>query len=150
MTLRLAPFDADREFVTQAVFRANGIAWGRGFPFDKASVDAGLLKKLYENRRITYADTDRGRELLGRFQSQAPLVPEAVKVKRRSDARPDAQEPVPPSEPDAESPEIVAERLAKRLNHASLVQKAKGLAGVRKSMTKLQIATALVKAGRAD
>lgn len=57
MTYRhLLAFDSERDFVTLTFFRAAGIPWERGVPFDKEAVDSRVLKLLYENHKIGYAE----------------------------------------------------------------------------------------------
>lgn len=59
----LAPFDIERDFVTLTFFRAFGIAFERGVPFpgkeengEPRAKEAPLLKLLYENRKIGFAE----------------------------------------------------------------------------------------------
>lgn len=152
MALRLDPFDPDREFVTQRIFRANGVPWGRGFPFDKSTVNEPILRRLYENRDITYADSPRGQELLGRFQKQIPTIPAGVKVHRRSDEKPAETMEHASEDGEAAASDLAEEDRVKRLtqqhSRAALFQRASDLPGAKQSMTKAQLATLLVKSGR--
>jgi hypothetical protein len=70
----LAPFDPSRDFVCQTFFRAAGVACERDAPFDKSLVDARVLRILYENHKIGYADPSAGEEK----GSLAPAAIEAV------------------------------------------------------------------------
>lgn len=54
--LHLAPFDRDRDFVTQRAFLCRGKNYRQAAPFDKHSVSIRTLRILYEGRSIGYAD----------------------------------------------------------------------------------------------
>lgn len=56
------PFDASRDFIAATFFRAAGKVWERGAPFDKSEVDAHVLKLLYLNRKIAFADSSEDEE----------------------------------------------------------------------------------------
>ena len=148
MAVHLLPFDPTRDFVAQAPFHYLGKPYYRGVPFPKADVQTERqLRQLYEARRITYADTPRGRKLLTTEQTQAPTVPEVVRPRPRKPGEKVAAKPAPkPAEASTEEQRV--QRLVKRHNHATLFKKASGLAGVTSDMTKAQIATALVRHDR--
>lgn len=141
-TTWLPPFDATKEFVTAAPFRAAGIPYGKGFPFDKESVSERVLGQLYDQRKIVPADTEKGQRLLKRVQRPGKPV-----VLKPTPPPP----PPPPSTPETEEAdalEVRIEKLTAKYSHAQLLQRAADIPGVKKSFKKVELATALVKHDR--
>lgn len=136
MGIYLAPFDPSREFVTQAAFRANGIIWGRGYKFDKNTVDARTLRLLYEGRRIIYDDDPRAIKLLS-AKGAAAGAGAVAKSGETPSPRPDPQE----------AEDKAVEALKARYSKTDLLTKAADIAGVKRSMTKDELARALVRSG---
>lgn len=128
-------FDPDKDFVTAAPFRANGIAWGKGFPFDKSTVTERVLRLLYEGHKLVFADDPRAAKLLSGFH-RAVRGPEPV--------------PAAPAPTVADEENAKVQRLSNRHNKTKLLELAKGIKGIGPSMSKTQIATALVRSGRGD
>lgn len=125
MRLTLPPFDPSKEFVTQTAFRAAGVAWGKGFVFDKDSVSTRILGLLYSQRKIIYADDPRAEKLLSRFGTGR-----AAPVQLTEDEQ--------------------IRRLEGRYNKLDLQKRAKDLDGYTARMTKPELAALLVRNGRGD
>lgn len=152
MALHLAKFDPSKDFVTAAPLRAAGKAWGKGFPFDKNSIDPRTLRLLYEQRKLVYADGPEAERLIGRIHNIAARTPAAVPevwpgLAKALGTNPDQVEN---SKAEAETEAAAVKRLVDGNSHAKLLEKASGIAGVKKSMKKAQIATVLVRHGRAE
>lgn len=139
MGLSLKKFDASKDFVTAAAFRANGKAWGKGFPFDKESIDVRTLQLLYEQRKLVYADSDDARKLI-RHAVATPEVAVFTTPAQRSAA-------VASAASANDSFDKHVERLIAGNTKAELLAKAKGLAGANPKDNKTAIATVLVRHG---
>jgi hypothetical protein len=139
MGLSLEKFDPSREFVTAAAFRANGQAWGKGFPFDKLSIDVRTLRLLYEQRKLVYAESETAKRLL-RLPVAPPEIPTVATPVQRAQAQAVAQS-------NTESEAKLVEKLTAANTKAQLLAKAKGLAGVNAKDNKTAIATVLVRHG---
>ena len=137
MGIYLEPFDPKREFVTQAAFRANGKIWGRGYRFDKSSVDLRTLRLLYEGRRIIYDDSPRAVKLLS--------ITEGGRVKATKAGGKLAS----PSPVILTEDEKVA-RLMQRHGKVDLLAMASDIPGVKRSMSKEELARTLVRSGHGD
>jgi len=142
----LKPFDPAREFVTQTAFRAGGKVWGKGLKFDKSLVDERTLRLCYEQRKIVYDDDPRAIELLTRARGRGATVqPTGDPLDHDGDGHKGG------SLPDTGgSEEEQVKRLMGRYNKAALLDLAKKIPGIQKSMNKTQIATALVRSGYGD
>jgi hypothetical protein len=148
MGIWLKPFDATREFVTQGPFRANGIAWGPGFPFDKSTVDVRTLARLYDQHKIIYDDDPKAIRLLSRSSETAPpAVPliNPVPIPLRKAPKPQQPEPAK-AEGDSELDRV--RHLMSRFNKPDLLTRAADIPGVDAKMSKQALATLLVRHGR--
>lgn len=115
----LAPFDASRDFEAATFFRAYGVAFERGAPFpgkdesgDDRPRDERLLKRLYEQHKIGYADAsedESAKALLpasieetggGWYAVKVPWIDEPEKVQGRDKATLRATELRDAGEPD--------------------------------------------------
>jgi hypothetical protein len=139
MGLNLAKFDASKNFVTAAAFRAAGKPWGKGFPFDKESIDERTLRLLYEQRKLVYADSPEAQKLV-RQPSARPEVAPAMSAAERQKAQAAATSA-------NESEAKLVEKLTAANTKAELLAKARGLAGVDAKDNKTAIATVLVRHG---
>lgn len=136
MAVHLPPFDPSREFVAQRFFRLFGTVHEKGAKFPKDVVDERKLRQLYETHHINYEGTCAKRFF-------PPLSPRARAASRAVAAPAGAEQTA------AEAAEAAAHRLENAHTHDELFKKAIGVKGVRKAMTKIEIARALVEAGRA-
>lgn len=136
----IPPFDETKEFVTAGPFRAAGRAWGKGFIFDKSTVNPKTLRLLYEGHKLITTDHPRAAKLLGKKHSNVPPVPKPVQPasERRAVARKQAEE---------EKTEDAKVAKLMKLSKAELLKRGSGLETVKKSMNKTEIATALVRHG---
>lgn len=152
MALHLKKFDPSREFVTAAAFRAAGVAWGKGFPFEKDSVNERTLKLLYEQRKLVYADSDLASKLLTRTHVAADraAMSSAANTSRPAKALQDNPDVVDEAQTKADAEDKAVDKLVKGNSHAQLLKKASGIAGVKQNHKKADIARALVRHGRAE
>lgn len=141
MSIYLEPFDPSRDFVTQAAFRANGRIWGRGYLFAKDSVDIRVLRLLYENRRIIYSDNPRAIKLLSARDGGGGRAKGADAVSRPSPAA----DPLVVDPQETEDKAVAA--LMGRYSKTDLLTLAAAIPGVKRSMTKDELARALVRSG---
>lgn len=126
-----APFDASRDFVvrTRDVPIA-GRRYGVGDPFDKGTVDARTLQRLYETRVIAYPDEPHSAVRVD------PLLAKGEGKRRKGRATPE----------ELASAEAWANE--RGVTKKVLLEKAEGLASVRPDMNKKAIALELIRAGR--
>lgn len=148
MAANLPPFDPSRPMAANQNFLYSGDRYLRGDPFPNPDIEVPLLKlkQLYQIRKITYAED---------VSRKAKLRPEDKSVAERATGSQGVELPtLKPEQSEAEKAaeelDAAADKLAKASTKDALLKKASGLAGVTKDLTKVQIAAALIKAGRAD
>lgn len=130
------PFDPRRDFVVQAAFLCNGKMLHPGTMLDKDSVDIRTLRLLYENRKVFYLEHPRSQRLLGRAGGLGKAAPAQRKPR------------ITPSPVVTElSPDELIVRLMARYSKTDLLAQAAALPDVKRTMTKGEIAAALVRAG---
>lgn len=149
MPVHLPPFDPSREFIAQRFFRFHGRIYQRKEAFEKDSASPRELLKLYETRNITYAGVD----LTTIFPPRTPKEKaNARSIAQRATGPEGTKLPTDPGKTEAEelteANEALAQKTANGSDHETLFKKAIGLKGVRKAMTKIEIARRLVEAGR--
>ena len=143
MSLHLAPFNPDREFVTQAPFRANGRAWGRGYLFDKSSIDIRTLRLLYEQRKLIYDDHPRAIKLLSKnYGGPKESKRDEPRAPKGATTGVDGGTPSQPYDEDAEIKKLMA-----RYNKPDLFKMASTVPGAKMSMSKEDLARTLVRSG---
>lgn len=169
MAVHLPPFDPDRPLVAIKFFRFNGEIISRGQKIPRDFTDPRKLDQLYRTRHIGYEGESTVRPVGGR-----PLEPMTEDGKRpdganagilaSTEATPTTEtaalaeadaggegsaQDVAEKERLAEERDALIKKLVRDNTHDDLFKKASGLAGVTKDQKKVEIATALVDAGRA-
>lgn len=142
MPLYLPPFDPSRDLVCQTRFLAGGRWFAKGDDFDKSLVNARVLGRLYDQRKVYYSDGEqpqkksRPRTLKANLTDLLGSFVGSVAAHARS---------VVGLDPDEREVRINA--LVNRNTRDQLVELADGL-DYPEGATKAVIAGALVDAGR--
>ena len=142
--VHLEPFDPSREFVTNRWFRWSGMYLGPNVAFPPEGHDAEPynLQTLYNARYIRYG-------------SAAPIAPALVKARGAGPTAPIVTAaatvipppPLPPLPPLPKGSENKIAQLVADNTHAALLALAADLPDVKRTQTKTEIATAIVRAG---
>lgn len=150
MPTYLPKFDASRQFSASTFFRYEGQLYTKGEAFPAPGVEVPLrkLELLYKGRKIYYMGEETARQIP--YQG-----PAARAIAQRAAGADGVELPTIKPEPtELEQENDAKAALAKKLEnahtHDELFKKAIGIKGVRKAMTKAEIAKAIVDAGRAD
>lgn len=150
MPLNRPPFDPSRPMAAITNFLYSGETYLRGDAFPHPGLDLPderKLRRLYDSRKIGFSGEETRRKVDFRGDN-------ARAVAQRATSPAGVSLPTTKPEPThaeqlATDQEAMAEKLVSKFNKTELFTKASGLAGVTKTSQKIEIARALVKAGRA-
>lgn len=136
----LEKFDPSRPLEATTFLRIRGTLYRKGDPVEYVEGDHRVYDRLYSLRKLGYRDGEI-------VEVRKPRATLAAKPGDKAAA---AEEQLAKEVPASDEEQAAADALAKKHTHADLFKMATGVKGVKKAMTKGEIALALVRAGRGN